>query len=87
MTPKEYRTFASELRQMSAFDVRQNSDPSIQPEPKKRAMAVTELERRRQTRAPPNAIKVPIMGRTVSLILLAAIVAVVVTATAYSKFS
>ena len=81
MTPKETQAFASELRQISAFEVRENFEPSIQPDPIKRAMAVTELERRRQARA-PHTIRDSIPLRVVSWLLLGSLVA----AAAYWKF-
>lgn len=59
MTPKEQQKFASSLRKMTVGNVREHSEPSFQPAPLKRAMAVTELERRRQLRA-PDTIKKPI---------------------------
>jgi hypothetical protein len=74
MTPKEHRAFDLELRRLGTFDVRENSDPAKQPDSIKRAMAVTELERRRQARA-PNTIRDPVTGRTVSLLLLFILVA------------
>lgn len=59
MTSKEQKAFLSELHRMSAFEVRENTTPKIQPDPLMRAMAVTELEKRRQARA-PDTIKGPI---------------------------
>ena len=85
MNPKEQHTFASELRRMTEFEVRENSKPSIQRDPIKRAIAVTELERRRQTRA-PKTTKDPILGRTGSLIFLTVVIALAVAAAAYWKF-
>ena len=64
MTPKEHHAFASELRRMDAVEVRDNTNADIQPAAVKRAMAVTELERRRQTRAPDtirNPIRMPLL--------------------------
>lgn len=83
MTQKEHREFYTALRRMSAFDVRENSDPSVQPDSHKRAMAVTELERRRQARA-PDTIRDPVTRRTVSLFFLGILVAGV--AAAYWRF-
>jgi len=83
MTPKEHRAFDSELRRMSTFDVRENTDPAHQPNSIKRAMAVTELERRRQARA-PDTIRDPVTGRTVSLLFLFILIAAV--GAAYWRF-
>jgi hypothetical protein len=69
MTPKEHRAFDLELRRLGAFDVREQTNPDIQPDSFKRAMAVTELERRRQARA-PNTIKDPVTGRMLSLLVM-----------------
>ncbi len=77
MTTKEHQAFASELRLMDAGEVRENTNAAIQPDAAKRAMAVTELERRRQARA-PNTIRNPIR---MSLLLIA--FAGIVGATAY----
>ena len=74
MTPKEQRAFDSELRRMAAFDVREQADPTQQADSIKRAMAVTELERRRQARA-PETIRDPVSGRTISLIFVAILIA------------
>lgn len=74
MTPKEHRAYLTALRRMSTFEVRENTDPASQPESIKRAMAVTELERRRQARA-PDTIRDPITGRTVSLVLFGVLIA------------
>ena len=59
---------------MEAFEVRENTDPSIQPNSIKRAMAVTELERRRQARA-PDTIRDPVSGRMVSILVLCIVIA------------
>ena len=59
---------------MNAFEVREHADPATQPDSIKRAMAVTELEKRRQARA-PETIKDPVSGRTISLIFLLILVA------------
>ena len=77
MADKDHQTYDAELRKMSAYDVRENSEPSVQPDPIKRAMAVTELERRRQARA-PSTIKDPITGRAVGMIVLGAVIAAAV---------
>jgi hypothetical protein len=74
MTPKEHRAFDSELRRMGAFEVRENTNPANQPDSIKRAMAVTELERRRQARA-PDTIRDPVTRRTVSLLFLFILIA------------
>ena len=74
MTPKEHRAFDSELRRMGTFDVRENTDPANQPDSIKRAMAVTELERRRQARA-PDTIRDPVTGRTMSFLFLFVLIA------------
>ena len=79
MTPKEHRAFDSELRRLGAFEVRENTNPAHQPDSHKRAMAVTELERRRQARA-PDTIKDPVSGRTVSLLFLLVVIAAIATA-------
>ncbi len=76
MTPKEHREFDTELRHLGTFDVRENTDPVKQPDSLKRAMAVTELERRRQARA-PHTIRDPITGRIVSLLFLFILIAAV----------
>ena len=59
---------------MEAFEVRENTNPSIQPNSIKRAMAVTELERRRQARA-PDTIREPVNGRMVSILVLGIVIA------------
>ncbi len=59
MTTKEHQAFASELRLMHTGEVRENINSDIQPDAAKLAMAVTELERRRQARA-PDTIRNPI---------------------------
>jgi hypothetical protein len=82
MTPKEHKAFVSELRQMSAYDVRENTKPSVQPVSLKRAMAVTELERRRQARA-PDTFTASRSQRTVGLIVLGSLIG----AAAYWQFS
>lgn len=46
------------------MDVREQADPSFQPEAVKRAMAATELERRRQENA-PEAIRDPLAPRII----------------------
>ena len=74
MTRKEQRTFDAELRRMAAFDVREQADPTKQADSIKRAMAVTELERRRQARA-PETIRDPVSGRTIALIFVAILIA------------
>lgn len=74
MTRKEHREFISELRQLGAFEVREQTDPANQPDTIKRAMAVTELERRRQARA-PDTIRDPVTGRMVFLLLLCVLIA------------
>jgi hypothetical protein len=76
MTPKEHRAFDAELRRLSTFEVRELTDRAIQPDSIRRAMAVTELERRRQARA-PETIRDPVTGRTVSLCLLFILIAAV----------
>lgn len=83
MTPKEQRAFLAELRRMSAFEVRENTDPAVQSEPIRRAMAVTELERRRQARA-PDTIRDPVTRRMVSLVVFGVLVAA--GAAAYWRF-
>ena len=74
MTPKEHRAFDLELRRLGAYEVREHTDPAIQPDSIKRAMAVTELERRRQARA-PETIRDPVTGRTISLLFLCILIA------------
>ena len=83
MTPKEHRAFDSELRRLGAFEVRENTKPANQPDSLKRAMAVTELERRRQARA-PDTIRDPVTGRTVSLLIL--FILVVAVGAAYWRY-
>lgn len=48
---------------MSDAEVRRQFDPSIQPVPMLRTLAVTELEKRRQTRANALAGKNPSAGK------------------------
>ncbi len=70
--------FASDLVRMSDEEVRQQIEPSAQPVPFLRAMAVTELERRRQKRA--TALSRPnfSLGRiAVGVITLAAVLAAI----------
>lgn len=74
MTLKETQAFASELKQMDAVEVRENTDAVNQPDAVKRSMAVTELERRRQTRA-PGAIKDPSPVRVLPYLILGCLVA------------
>ena len=74
MTPKEQRAFDSELRRMAAFDVREQADPTQQSDSTKRAMAVTEMERRRQARA-PETIREPVSGRMIALIFVFILIA------------
>lgn len=74
MTPKEHREFDSELRRLTTFDVREHADAASQPDSFKRAMAVTELERRRQARA-PETIRDPVSGRVVALIFVLILIA------------
>ena len=76
MTPKEHRAFDSELRRLGAYEVRENTNPVNQPDSTKRAMAVTELERRRQARA-PDTIRDPVTRRTMSVLFLFILVAAV----------
>ena len=83
MTPKEHREFVSTLRRLGTFDVREQTNPKVQPDSIKRAMAVTELERRRQARA-PETIKDPVTGRMVSLFVLFILIAAV--GAAYWRF-
>ena len=68
MTPKEHQAFTTELRRMSAFEVREHTTIDVQTDPLKRAMAVTELEKRRQARA-PDTIRGPINVPAVFLTL------------------
>ena len=51
MADERNKQFASDLPRMSEEEVRQQLHASVQPEPFLRAMAVTELERRRQQRS------------------------------------
>ena len=76
MTPTEHRAFESELRRLAAFEVREHTNPANQPDSIKRAMAVTELERRRQARA-PETIRNPVIGLTVSLLFLFIVIAAI----------
>ena len=76
MTPKEHRAFDSGLRRLGAYEVRENTNPVNQPDSTKRAMAVTELERRRQARA-PDTIRDPVTRRTMSVLFLFILVAAV----------
>ncbi len=66
---------------MDAVEVRENTNPTIQPDATKRAMAVTELERRRQARA-PDTLENSILLRAMSLLVFGALIA----AAAYWKF-
>ena len=50
MADEKNTEFASELRHMSDAEVRQQIDPTAQPVPLRRSMAVTEIEKRRQKR-------------------------------------
>ena len=75
MTPEQYRAFNAELKNMTTLEVRQNTEPSHQSDARKRAMAVTELERRRQLRA-PDTIKDPLYGRPGFLIVVILVIAV-----------
>ena len=84
MATKENQPFITELRGMTSIEVRENTTPSIQPEPAKRAMATTELERRRQERA-PDSIKDPMIGPGVFLLLLTLAIAIAIAA--YWMFS
>ena len=74
MTLKEHQAFASELRQLDAVEVRENTDVDVQPDAVKRAMAGTELERRRQERA-PGTIKYTSPIRVLSWLILGVLVA------------
>jgi hypothetical protein len=68
--------FASDLNRMTGEEVRQQIEPDVQPVPFLRAMAVTELERRRQKRT--DALKRPNMsiGRmVVGAVVIAAVIA------------
>ena len=64
MTTEEYQPFVAELKNIDAFKVLENTRPIVQPDPIKRALAATELERRRQARAPAT-INDPRFGRLV----------------------
>lgn len=81
MPAKEHQDFASELRRMDAVEVRENTNSANQPGAVKRAMAVTELERRRQARA-PDITKSSKLLRSVPLLVLGVLIA----AAAYWKF-
>ena len=73
MATKEQQDFISELHRMSAYEVRENTSPSVQPDALKRAMAVTELEKRRQARAPStirSGLRLPVT--LLALIILSA---------------
>lgn len=50
MADEKNTEFAAELRHMSDAEVREQIDPSAQPVPLRRSMAVTEIEKRRQKR-------------------------------------
>ena len=76
MTPKEHRAFDSELRRLGSYEVRENTNSVNQPDSTKRAMAVIELERRRQARA-PDTIRDPVTRRTMSVLFLFILVAAV----------
>ena len=73
MKSYEFRAFGTDLRRMNAFEVREETVLSVQPDAKKRAMAVTELERRRQARA-PKRLRTP-LGLPAKLIPVTVIVA------------
>ena len=78
MADERDEQFASGLVRMSDEEVRQQIEPSAQPVPFLRAMAVTELERRRRDRTyallRPNFN----LGRVaVQIAMLAAIVAII----------
>lgn len=66
---------------MGTYEVRQNTYKSFQFDAAKRTMAVTELERRRQARA-PDTIKDPKFRRIVILIT----VVIAAVAAAYWNF-
>jgi len=70
--------FASDLAQMSDDDVRRQIEPSVQPVPVRRAIAVTELEKRRQMRT--DALSRPkfALARIVyGIVMLAAVIAAI----------
>ncbi len=78
MTDERDKQYASELTRMSEDEVRQQMELSVQPVPFLRAMATTELERRRQKRT--TALMGPgrNLGRvTVGAALFAAIAAAI----------
>ncbi len=72
--------FAAELRHMSDAEVRQQIDPTAQPVPLRRSMAVTEIEKRRQKRT--NALLKPRIdvNRIVVWTVWAAVIAALVSA-------
>ncbi len=71
--------FTYDLAKMNDDEVRRQFDPSIQPVPTLRTIAVTELEKRRQRRANALTGKIPNAGKVaVWLSALAALVGAVV---------
>ena len=70
--------FASDLAQMSDEDVRRQIEPSVQPVPLLRAIAVTELEKRRQMRT--DALSRPKFGLgrvAYGVVMFAAVIAAI----------
>ena len=63
MADEREAQFDYDLAKMSDDEVRQQFDPSIQPVPILRTIAVTELEKRRQRRANALAGKNPSAGK------------------------
>ena len=70
--------FASDLTRMSDEELREQITPSVQPVPFLRAMAVTELEKRRQKRTAALSRPNFGLGRVVSgVVMLAAVIAAI----------
>ncbi len=79
MADEREAQFDYDLAKMSDAEVRQQFDPSIQPVPILRTIAVTELEKRRQRRANALAGKNPSAGKVaVWISALAAVAGAVV---------
>jgi hypothetical protein len=76
MTGERDPQFASDLSKMNDDDVRQQIEPSVQPLSVLRAMAVTELEKRRQIRSDALlTTKLSVGGITLLVVLLVLLIA------------
>jgi len=78
MTGERDPQFASDLSKMNDDEVRQQIEPALQPISVLRAMAVTELEKRRQTRSDALlTTKLSMGGITLRALLLVLLVAAI----------